>query len=169
MREKCEMQVVMATDTVPSLSSTSSLQSQPRRTDLDGGGSGKRSRCSSVQLGTPRGAVAHVLHEACERCGRDTLETLSLALRARESEKCERRGSGTGECEGATDQRRRARSLEPLPHLVAHARHGVVVDARVDREVLVAEEERNVVRLPQDVLLVPVVRRVSIPVIQFVG
>ena len=49
--------------------------------------------------------------------------------------------------ESGAHQGCRSRVLEPLSNLVAHAGHGVVIDARVNDEVLVAQEEGNVVRL----------------------
>lgn len=54
-----------------------------------------------------------------------------------------------------THQRSRTRILEPLPDFVTHPGEDIIVDTLVDDEILVAHEERNVVRLPDDVLLVP--------------
>lgn len=53
------------------------------------------------------------------------------------------------------------RHLQSIPYLAAHPRHRVVVDALVDSEVLVAEEERNLVHLADDVLLVSAYKEAS--------
>lgn len=53
-----------------------------------------------------------------------------------------------------TDQSRRTRILQALPDFVTHAGQHIVVDLLVNHEILVAREERNVVRLTNDMLLV---------------